>query len=250
VAVEIDGVPQHSVPGFLAGLAQASETLGAVPARLEAGRVHDVAFGKLIDAAKVRDAYHQRLPATAENIAEARLLIDHFIAEFGGTPILTPEERAAAAAGDAAVPAGSDGPESEPAPGEDVAAEGAAAQVTPPQEQLSAAESAPVETPEPAAASAEAEPREATPPEPDPAQRDGVGSAPQPEDAAEPSAPAEPAPVPAPAPASAEATPVEPAPPPASGEPAPAPAPAEVTLADLIPGQAEAPDAESIPNEP
>ena len=49
---------------------------------LEAGTVHEHAFGKLIDAAKVCDAYHQRLPATKVNLAEAREVAASFLAEF------------------------------------------------------------------------------------------------------------------------------------------------------------------------
>ena len=51
---------------------------------LEAGTVHEHAFGKLIDAAKVRDAYHDRLPATTGNLAEAREVAESFLAEFTG----------------------------------------------------------------------------------------------------------------------------------------------------------------------
>ncbi len=40
------------------------------------------AFGKLIDAAKVRDAYHDRLPATQVNLTEAREVAESFVAEF------------------------------------------------------------------------------------------------------------------------------------------------------------------------
>ena len=86
MVVSIEGVAAADVEGFLASLTQASETLGAIPARLEAARVHDTAFGKLVDAAKVRDAYHQRLPATEQNIAEACELIRHLVTQFGGTP--------------------------------------------------------------------------------------------------------------------------------------------------------------------
>ena len=53
-------------------------------AKLAAGSVHEHAFGKLIDAAKVCDAYHDRLPATRGNLAEAREVAESFIAEFTG----------------------------------------------------------------------------------------------------------------------------------------------------------------------
>jgi len=34
----------------------------------------------------VRDAYHERLPATEHNLAEARAVIEHFLAEFAVVP--------------------------------------------------------------------------------------------------------------------------------------------------------------------
>jgi hypothetical protein len=65
------------------------EALGAVGASstefstaLDAGTVHEHAFGKLVDAAAVRDAYHDRLPATKVNLAEAREVAESFTAEF------------------------------------------------------------------------------------------------------------------------------------------------------------------------
>ncbi len=50
--------------------------------QLTAAGVHEHAFGKLIDAAKVRDAYHDRLPATQVNLTEAREVAESFVAEF------------------------------------------------------------------------------------------------------------------------------------------------------------------------
>jgi hypothetical protein len=76
------GVESSAVAEFLSALRSASERLGGIAGQLEAARVHDEAFGKLIDAAKVRDAYHERLPATDHNLAEARDVIEHFLAEF------------------------------------------------------------------------------------------------------------------------------------------------------------------------
>ena len=76
------GVESSAVAGFLSALASASERLGGITQHLETARVHDEAFGKLIDADKVRDAYHERLPATEHNLAEARDVIEHFLAEF------------------------------------------------------------------------------------------------------------------------------------------------------------------------
>ena len=58
------------------------ETCTGFAQHLEAGSVHEHAFGKLIDAAKVRDAYHDRLPATKVNLAEAREVAESFLAEF------------------------------------------------------------------------------------------------------------------------------------------------------------------------
>jgi hypothetical protein len=78
----LSGVESSAVAGFIESLHAASELLGGITGHLEAARVHDEAFGRLIDAAKVRDAYHQRLPATEHNLAEAREVIEHFLAEF------------------------------------------------------------------------------------------------------------------------------------------------------------------------
>jgi hypothetical protein len=80
----LPGVEPAVVAAFVEALTSAAERLGGISSRLEAARVHDRAFGKLIDAAKVRDAYHERLPATEHNLAEARDVIDHFLAEFTG----------------------------------------------------------------------------------------------------------------------------------------------------------------------
>ena len=54
--------------------------------QLEAATVHEHAFGKLIDAAKVRDAYHDRLPATRVNLAEAAEVAREFVTEFAPPP--------------------------------------------------------------------------------------------------------------------------------------------------------------------
>ena len=90
----LEGVEPAAVSAFMAALAAARTTLAAIPGRLEAARVHDDAFGKLIDAHKVRDAYHERLPATEHNIDEACSVIDHFTAEFAAAPV--PAQRTAA----------------------------------------------------------------------------------------------------------------------------------------------------------
>jgi len=82
----LPGVDPAAVSAFVAALDAARKTLLEVPARLEAARVHDDAFGKLIDAHKVRDAYHERLPATQRNIEEACEVIDHLAGEFAAVP--------------------------------------------------------------------------------------------------------------------------------------------------------------------
>ncbi|GAA2056374.1 hypothetical protein GCM10009839_76870 [Catenulispora yoronensis] len=64
---------------FLAALRAARTALREVPGKLEGARVHDFAFGRLFEAAEVRDAYHQRLPETEKDIAEACEVLDHFI---------------------------------------------------------------------------------------------------------------------------------------------------------------------------
>jgi hypothetical protein len=83
----LPGVESAAVSAFVAALDAARKTLLEVPARLEAARVHDDAFGKLIDAHKVRDAYHDRLPATERNIEEACEVIDHLTGEFAAVPV-------------------------------------------------------------------------------------------------------------------------------------------------------------------
>ena len=82
----LPGVEPTAVSAFVAALAAARATLDTIPARLESARVHDEAFGKLIDAHKVRDAYHERLPATEHNIDEACSILDHLTAEFTVLP--------------------------------------------------------------------------------------------------------------------------------------------------------------------
>jgi hypothetical protein len=75
-------------PDLVRALVEALDALGTgcadFSAKLTAGTVHEHAFGKLIDAAKVCDAYHDRLPATRGNLAEAREVAESFIAEFTG----------------------------------------------------------------------------------------------------------------------------------------------------------------------
>lgn len=73
-------------PELVHALVDALEAVGTAcvefERRLDAGVVHEHAFGKLIDAAKVRDAYHDRLPATKVNLTEAREVAEEFVAEF------------------------------------------------------------------------------------------------------------------------------------------------------------------------
>ncbi|MFL6116459.1 MAG: hypothetical protein ACJ786_34640 [Catenulispora sp.] len=72
----------------MAALQAAAAALREVPAKLEGARVHDFAFGKLFEAAEVRDAYHNRLPETEKDIAEACEVIGHFVSGLrGGHPI-------------------------------------------------------------------------------------------------------------------------------------------------------------------
>lgn len=78
----------EATAAFVAALRAASAALADVPSKLEGARVHDAAFGKLFEAAEVRDAYHQRLPETEKDIAEAQEVIGHFVAGLeGGHPI-------------------------------------------------------------------------------------------------------------------------------------------------------------------
>ena len=83
----LPGVAAPTVAAFVSALTEAKDRLAGVADLLESSRVHDEAFGRLIDAAKVRDAYHNRLPATGHNLGEARAVIEHLLAEFaaGGT---------------------------------------------------------------------------------------------------------------------------------------------------------------------
>lgn len=69
---------------FVAALRAAEASLREVPGKLEGARVHDFAFGKMFEAAEVRDAYHSRLPETEKDLAEACDVLEHFIAGLGG----------------------------------------------------------------------------------------------------------------------------------------------------------------------
>jgi hypothetical protein len=78
-------------PDLVRALVEAFEALtggcAELSAELEAGIVHEHAFGKLIDATKVCDAYHERLPATKVNLTEAREVARSFLAEFTVPPV-------------------------------------------------------------------------------------------------------------------------------------------------------------------
>jgi hypothetical protein len=69
---------------FVAALRTAEASLREVPGKLEGARVHDFAFGKMFEATEVRDAYHNRLPETEKDIAEACEVLDHFISGLSG----------------------------------------------------------------------------------------------------------------------------------------------------------------------
>jgi hypothetical protein len=108
----------EATAAFVAALRAASAALADVPGKLEGARVHDAAFGKLFEASEVRDAYHQRLPETEKDIAEARDVIEHFVTGLeGGHPIgprLAGTEGAVAAS-EPAIPAQAAAPAAEAA---------------------------------------------------------------------------------------------------------------------------------------
>jgi hypothetical protein len=79
---DLPGVDPSLVRALVGSLESMEAGFAAFAGRLEAGAVHEHAFGKLVDAAKVRDAYHDRLPATQVNLAEAREVAESFVAEF------------------------------------------------------------------------------------------------------------------------------------------------------------------------
>ena len=76
-----------------AALAEIERLCAAFAGRLDAGSVHEHAFGKLIDAAKVREAYHERLPKAKENLAEAAAVAHEFLAEFREPSAAVPAPR-------------------------------------------------------------------------------------------------------------------------------------------------------------
>jgi len=74
----------EALDAFVAALRTAEASLREVPGLLEGARVHDFAFGKMFEATEVRDAYHNRLPETENDIAEACEVIDHFVTGLAG----------------------------------------------------------------------------------------------------------------------------------------------------------------------
>jgi len=93
---DLPGVPPGPVRALVEALASLDEGFARFAGRLEAGAVHEHAFGRLIDAAKVRDAYHDRLPKTKINLAEASGVARSFLAEFTA-PAATPVPTSASA---------------------------------------------------------------------------------------------------------------------------------------------------------
>jgi hypothetical protein len=92
---QLPGVAPERVRALVDALAEVERRCAAVAASLEAATVHEHAFGKLIDAGKVRDAYHDRLPKAKENLAEAGAVAREFLAEFAGPAAAVPPPREA-----------------------------------------------------------------------------------------------------------------------------------------------------------
>lgn len=76
---QVDGALLRALLDALGGLEAGFSDFSA---KLEAATVHEHAFGKLIDASKVREAYHDRLPATKLNLSEAGDVARDFLREF------------------------------------------------------------------------------------------------------------------------------------------------------------------------
>ena len=81
---DLPGVAPELVRALVESLDALVASCADFSAKLAAGSVHEHAFGKLIDAAKVCDAYHDRLPATQGNLTEAREVAEAFVVEFTG----------------------------------------------------------------------------------------------------------------------------------------------------------------------
>jgi hypothetical protein len=90
---QLPGVAPELVEALARALADVDARCAAFAGRLEAAAVHEHAFGKLIDAAKVCDAYHERLPKALENLAEAAAVAREFLAEFAEPAAAVPPQR-------------------------------------------------------------------------------------------------------------------------------------------------------------
>jgi hypothetical protein len=90
----LPGVAPELVRGLVEALGAVRSSCTRFEGLLAAGAVHEHAFGKLIDAAKVCDAYHDRLPATGRNLSEAREVAEAFLAEFSAPALPGPREAA------------------------------------------------------------------------------------------------------------------------------------------------------------
>jgi hypothetical protein len=99
------GEHNGATAAFAAALRTAGAALAEVPGLLEDARVHEAAFGKLFEAAEVREAYHQRLPETEDDVAEALEVIAHFVAGLEGGHPIGARERDAGAESSSAAPA-------------------------------------------------------------------------------------------------------------------------------------------------
>jgi hypothetical protein len=91
---DLPGVRPELVRGLVEALGAMRSSCLDFADRLGAGTVHEHAFGKLIDASKVCDAYHDRLPATQTNLSEAREVAESFITEFSAPSLPAPREAA------------------------------------------------------------------------------------------------------------------------------------------------------------
>lgn len=87
----LPGVAPERVHALVDALTEIERRCGAFAERLDAGSVHEHAFGKLVDAGKVRDAYLDRLPKAKENLAEAAAVAREFLAEFAAPAEPEPE---------------------------------------------------------------------------------------------------------------------------------------------------------------
>jgi hypothetical protein len=89
---DLPGVEPDLVRGLVRALGALRSCCTGLEDQLAAAAVHEHAFGKLIDAARVRDAYHERLPATRGNLREAREVAECLIVEFCAPTLPAPRE--------------------------------------------------------------------------------------------------------------------------------------------------------------